>query len=138
MDINPLGAIAALTAFLTIWGGHVSVRKIEASFVHLWKPMTFAVILGLAFEYLALVTPNRSLSTVFGILGITLLWDAFELHRQAKRVSKGHAPANPNNARHAALLNAPDSHATTIDLLNRNPVGREVGPEEAIQLVAKH
>jgi len=42
-------------------------------------------------------------STILGILGITLLWDALELVRQAQRVKIGRAPANPANPRHACL-----------------------------------
>jgi len=135
MEINPLGLIAALTAFVSIWAGHVSVRKIEAETIQLWKPMLVAIAFGIGLEIVALTITNRSLSTVFGILGITLLWDALELRRQAKRVCKGHAPANPRNPRHAALLAEPNTHATPLDILDRNPVGRTVSAEEAILLV---
>lgn len=135
MEINTLGLIAALTAFLSIWIGHVSVRKVEAITVALWKPMALAVALGLLLGYAALVLENRSLSTMCGILGITLLWDALELYRQAHRIRKGHAPANPANPRHAALLRDPHSRATTLNLLERDPLGRRVAPEEAVFLV---
>jgi hypothetical protein len=53
MEINPLGLTAAVTAFLSIWIGHVSVRKIEAITVNLWKPMVIAIALGLTLEYAA-------------------------------------------------------------------------------------
>ena len=99
--------------------------------------MVIAAMLGLALEFAALSVSNRSLSTIFGILGITLLWDSLELRRQASRVRKGHAPANPTNPRHAAMLAEPDSAATTIDVLKRDPVGRAVDPEEAVRLVEK-
>jgi hypothetical protein len=135
MDINPLGLITATTAFLSIWIGHVSVRKVEALTVRLWKPMIVAIALGLTLEYAAISISNRHLAAVCGILGTTLLWDAFEIKRQARRVRKGHSPANPNNPRHAALLREPNSAATTLDILNRDPVGRLVDPEEAIRLV---
>lgn len=138
MEINPLGLVAALTAFLSIWIGHVSVRKIEAETVHLWKPMLMAILLGLVLEAAALFTTQRILSTVFGILGITLLWDALEIKRQAKRVRKGHAPANPANPRHAALLAEPNTHATPYDLLKRDPVGRQVSADEAVELLKSH
>jgi len=131
MEINPLGLIAALTAFVSIWAGHVSVRKIEAETIQLWKPVLIAIALGIGLEIVALTITNRSLSTVFGILGITLLWDALELRRQAKRVRK----ANPRNPRHAALLAEPNTHATPLNILDRNPVGRTVSAEEAILLV---
>ena len=134
MAINTLGLVAAVTAFLTIWIGHVTVRKVEAETRDIRIPMTVAVALGLLTEYLSLITVNRSLSTVLGILGITLLWDAFEIYRQQNRVKHGHAPANPNNPRHAKIL-AEYSSATTLDLLKREPTGRQVSPEEAPKLI---
>jgi hypothetical protein len=138
MNINPLGLISAITAFISIWIGHVTVRKVEAETVHLWKPTVIAIALGLALEFAALIIANRPLSAVCGILGTTFLWDAFEIKRQAKRVRKGHAPANPNNPRHASILREAGSHATTSDILKRDPVGRVVDPVEATNLVAKH
>jgi|SRR3989304_5145380 len=138
MEINPLGLISAVIAFLSIWIGHVSVRKIEAITVALWKPMAILIALGLALEYAALSIPNRPLATVLGILGVTLLWDAFEVKRQADRIRKGHAPANPDNPRHAAMLAEPNSRATTLNILNRDPIGRMVDPEEAVRLITSH
>lgn len=138
MELNFLGLIAAVTAFFSIWIGHVSVRKIEAVTVRLWKPIITAIALGLVLGYAALTVSNRPLSTVCGILGITLLWDAFEIKRQAQRIRKGHAPADPNNPRHSAMLAAADSHATTLDILKREPKGRSVSHDEAIQLIADH
>jgi hypothetical protein len=135
MDINPLGLVAALTAFLSIWIGHVSVRKVERITVNLWKPMVIAVALGLLLELAALSISDRSISAVCGILGITLLWDALEIKRQARRVHKGHAPANPINRRHAAMLSESNSAATTVDILNRDPIGQVVNTEEAVLLV---
>lgn len=135
MAINSLGLIAAATAFFTIWGGHVAVRKVEAEVQDIRFPMVIAIVLGLLTEYGALVTSNLQLSTVFGILGITLLWDAFEIYRQQNRVKHGHAPANPINPRHAKIL-ADHPTATTLDLLKREPIGRQVSPEEAPRLIA--
>ena len=135
MAINTLGLVAAVTAFLTIWIGHVAVRKVEAEARDIRIPVTVAVVLGLITEYCSLITVNRPLSTVLGILGITLLWDAFEIYRQQNRIKHGHAPANPNNPRHAKIL-AEYSSATTLDLLNRNPIGRQVSPEEAPKLIS--
>lgn len=137
MEINILGLVAALTAFTTIWAGHVSVRKIEAHVVHLWKPMVGMVGFGLLLEYAALVMDNRTLAVASGITGITLLWDAFEIKRQAKRIRRGHAPANPHNPRHAAMLADATSFATTVDILNRDPVGRAVSLDEAVSLATR-
>ena len=136
MEINLLGLIAALTAFISVWLGHVSVRKIEAATVTLWKPMASAAVLGLTLEVGSLIVSSRLLSTALGILGMTLLWDVLEIKRQARRVRKGHAPANLGNPRHAALLAEPGSHATTIELLKREPAGRSVSQEDAFRLTA--
>jgi hypothetical protein len=138
MSFNNLGLIAAITAFLSIWIGHVSVRKIEANSVALWPPTLIALALGLGLGFFSVSTLDRPLSTVAGILGITFLWDALEITRQARRVRKGHAPANPLNPRHAAILAEPGSRATRLDLLNRSPLGRPVEYDEAVKLIAKH
>ena len=134
MNLNFLGVTAAITAFLAIWIGHVAVRKIEANTRVIAIPMIIAVTLGLITEYFSLSTSNLKLSTALGILGITLLWDAFEIYRQQNRIKHGHAPANPNNPRHAKIL-AEYSTATTLDLLKRDPIGRQVSPEEAPKLI---
>ena len=126
MEINTLGLTAALTAFLAIWGGHVSVRKIEFISPTIWLPTIIFAALGIITEYFSLSTVHRPLSAALGILGITLLFDAFELTRQQKRIRKGHAPANPNNPRHAKILAEPNSHATTHDLLKREPTGKPI------------
>ncbi len=126
MNLNYLGVTAAVTAFLSIWIGHVAVRKIEAISPNIWLPVAVSALLGLLVEWLSLSTSNLQLSTVFGIVGVTLLWDAFEFIRQQKRIRKGHAPANPNNPRHAAILADPNFHATTEDLLNCEPIGKQV------------
>lgn len=135
MTLNYLGLIAAMTAFFSIWIGHVAVRKIESVSRTIWIPTVIAIALGIVLEYFSLSTVNRPLSTVFGIVGITLLWDALEFTRQQKRIIKGHAPANPNNPRHAAIL-AENKSATTLDLLKRDPIGRSVSADEAIQLIS--
>jgi hypothetical protein len=62
-------------------------------------------------------------------VGLTLLWDAFEFVRQSRRVMKGHAPANPDNPRHAGYLQKHDT-ATTRDWLNRDPHGRPLSPAD--------
>ena len=132
--MNWIGLVAALTAFFSIWAGHVAVRKIEAASRTIWIPTAIAIVLGLIAEYFSLVTDNLPLKTALGILGITLLWDALEFTRQQKRIKKGHAPANPNNQRHAKILSE-HSSATTLDLLKREPLGRAVSHGEAVKLI---
>ena len=120
MELNLTGLIAAISAFLGIWLGHVSVRVIERSAKRLWQPIVIALTLGFALEICSLFTDHWLLNTALGILGITILWDALEFVRQEKRVTKGHAPANPSNPRHAQILtNYPA--ATTLYLLKREP-----------------
>jgi hypothetical protein len=120
--MNTLGLTAAITAFLSIWFGHVAVRKIESISPTIRLPTSIFVALGLVTEYCSLITGNLSLSTAFGITGITFLWDALEFTRQQNRVKHGHAPANPNNPRHARFLADPNLNATTQDLLKREPL----------------
>lgn len=118
--LNGLGLAAAAATFLAIWLGHVGVRRIEARVTNLWVPAVAALGLGLACEVAALLAQSRAISAVLGIVGITLMWDALEFRRQHHRVGRGHAPANPNNPRHARLL-AAHAAATTEDLLAREP-----------------
>ena len=133
--MNWIGVVAALTAFFSIWFGHVAVRKVESISPKLWIPSTIFVVLGLVVEFLSLSTASRPLSAALGILGITLLWDAIEFTRQQRRIIKGHAPANPNNPRHAKILEK-YATATTQDLLKRDPVGYLVSTDEITQLVS--
>jgi len=102
--MNWIGLVAALTAFFSIWAGHIAVRKIEFVSPTIWMPTLIFVSLGLFTEYYSLIAIHLPAQTAFGILGITLLWDALEFTRQQKRIIKGHAPANPNNPRHAKIL----------------------------------
>ncbi|KAF0106388.1 MAG: hypothetical protein FD146_2654 [Anaerolineaceae bacterium] len=119
--MNFIGIVAALSAFMGIWLGHVAVRKIEFISPTIWLPTMLFATSGAVIEIFSLTTVNRPLSTVFGILGITLLWDALEFTRQQRRVRKGHAPANPRNPRHVKIL-AEYPFATTVDLLKNLPL----------------
>ena len=134
MTLNWIGVIAAAATFFGIWIGHVSVRKIEYISTTVWVPSGVTLFLGLLLELGAMMSENQYTSAALGIFGITVLWDAFEFWRQQERVRKGHAPANPDNPRHARMLQT-NEMSTTIDWLNRNPTGRQLtGDElEAIQ-----
>jgi hypothetical protein len=129
MAMNVIGLVSALAAFLSIWLGHVGVRKIEASSAQLWPPILGAILLGIFFEFIAARIDNILLSAACGIVGVVFLWDAFEFYRQEKRIKKGHAPANPNNPRHARIL-AAYPEATTFDWLNRKPRGQAYTAKE--------
>ena len=125
MRLNWLGLAAAVATFLSIWLGHVGVRKIEAAAPALWVPASLAAAAGLALEGAALLTHSLYTSGALGIVGMTLLFDALEFYRQHRRVAHGHAPANPRNPRHARLL-AEHATATTVNWLEREPTGHPV------------
>ncbi|HEX6035743.1 MAG TPA: DUF4491 family protein [Anaerolineales bacterium] len=137
MELNYVGLVAAASTFIGIWFGHVAVRKIESISPTIWVPTVAFAVAGIAFEWFSLFSSHFLLSTAFGILGLTLLWDALEFTRQQNRVRKGHAPANPNNPRHLRLMRA-HSSVTTLDLLKRNPVGKPVSQSEAVRLITEH
>ena len=109
--------------------GHVTVRRIERNTIRLWIPIGLVLALGLGFVSLSLTTPNLILSAASGILAVTFLWDALEFLRQQNRVKHGHAPANPNNPRHAKIL-AEYPEATTFDWLDRDPRGSKYSAAE--------
>lgn len=129
MTPNWIGLIAAAATFFGVWVGHVSVRKIEYHSPTIWVPSVIALIIGIFLELGAMKSGSPYLSAALGICGITVLWDALEFWRQHQRVQKGHAPANPNNPRHARLLQS-NKMATTIDWLDREPVGRLLSADE--------
>ena len=144
MGINTIGLTAALTAFFSIWFGHVAVRKVESISPTIWLPTIVFATLGLIVEILSLTTHalasgasvvNRPWSVALGILGITLLFDALQFTTQQGRVKKGHAPANPNNPRHVKIL-AEHPSATTLDLLKRDPIGHVISSEESTHLLS--
>lgn len=121
--MNSIGVLAALTTILSIWFGHVMVRKLDARLSKVIPAILMCIMLGLVFIFSSFFLENNSISAIFGIIGITFLWDAFEFNRQQKRVIKGHAPANPKNTRHLRIL-AEYKTATTLDLLDREPRGQ--------------
>ena len=137
MDLNLIGLIAAASTFLGVWFGHVAVRKIESISPTIWLPTLLFASLGITLEWFSLSTSNLYLSTASGILGFTFLWDALEFTRQQNRIKKGHAPANPNNLRHARLMREYAS-VTTLDLLKRDPIGKQVSHHEAVKLITGH
>ncbi len=123
------GLWMALATFLGIWWGHVGVRWLEAHVTSIWPSVIVLALAGLVLNISSLFAPTLALSGVASIIGMTLFWDAFEMYRQQKRILKGHAPANPNNPRHAAVLAA--GKGTTQDLLDREPQGFPVGQPSA-------
>ena len=138
MEMNFIGVAAATATFLGVWLGHVSVRMIERQVERIWIPATIAFALGTGLELASLQAENLVISSVCGILGVTLLWDSLELAvRQPRRVREGYAPANPNNPRHARLLET-YRNATVIDWLDRDPRGHPYSEDELRLIREKH
>jgi hypothetical protein len=127
----------ALATFLGIWWGHVGVRYLERNVVRVGPPAFVLAAAGLGLNLYALFSSSLTVAGVCSIIGITLLWDAYELFRQQRRVLKGHAPANPANPRHAAYL-AAGGPVTTEDLLDREPTGRPAAPAHKGGHAGKH
>ncbi len=126
---NWIGVVAALATFVSVWLGHVSVRAIEYRAASLTWPTIIYLALSAAAYLGSVLSGNVLVSAALGIAGTTLWFDALELRRQYKRVIKGHAPANPQNPRHAPHL--ANGHATTTNWLNRAPSGRPLNREGA-------
>ena len=98
------GPVLALVTFLTIWWGHIMVRITHYHFGT--KPAPAVFLAGLLLLLGSTRTDSDLLSAALGIVGLTLVWDAFELHRQELRVRLGHAPLNPRVHKVAAGMAA--------------------------------
>jgi hypothetical protein len=104
VQLQIAGPVLAGVTFLTIWWGHVLVR-----ITHYYlgtKPAPALFLGGLLLLLGSTQTGSDLLSAALGIVGLTLVWDAFELHRQEKRVRLGHAPLNPRVHKVAAGIAA--------------------------------
>jgi hypothetical protein len=104
LDLQWAGPVFAVVTFLTIWWGHILVRIVH---YHLGtRPAPAIFLAGLLLLLGSTQTGNEILGGTCGIVGLTLLWDAFELFRQEARVRQGHAPLNPRVHRAAAGIAA--------------------------------
>jgi hypothetical protein len=113
-DLQMAGPVLAVVTFLTIWWGHVLVRIVHYYFGTRPAALLFAV--GLALLFASTQTASDLISASLGIVGLTLLWDAFELHRQEARVRLGHAPLNPRVHKVAAGVAAARAAESVADL----------------------
>jgi Domain of unknown function (DUF4491) len=98
------GPVLAVVTFLTIWWGHVLVRITHYHYGT--KPAPACFLGGLLLLLGSTQTRSDLLSAALGVVGLTLVWDAFELRRQELRVRQGHAPLNPRVHRVAAGMAA--------------------------------
>ncbi|MEO6457209.1 MAG: DUF4491 family protein [Chloroflexia bacterium] len=104
LEVQFAGILLAGVTFLTVWWGHVLVR-----IVHYYmgtRPAPALFLAGLLALLATTQTTSDLLAAVGGIVGLTLMWDAFELHRQELRVRQGHAPLNPRVHHEAAGITA--------------------------------
>src|SRR3954452_17941040 len=112
-DSQIAGPVLAVVTFLTIWWGHVLVRITHYQYGTRPAPAIF--LGGLLLLLGSTQTGSDLLSAALGIVGLTLVWDAFELHRQELRVRQGHAPLNPRVHRIAAGIAAASLAADASD-----------------------
>ncbi|MFL5733375.1 MAG: DUF4491 family protein [Chloroflexia bacterium] len=103
-ELQIAGPVLAVVTFLTIWWGHVLVRITH--YYYGTKPAPAVFVGGLLLLLGSTQAGSDLLSAVLGIVGLTLVWDAFELRRQELRVRQGHAPLNPRVHRVAAGMAA--------------------------------
>jgi hypothetical protein len=129
MTPNWIGVVAACATFFSVWLGHVSVRAVEFRAASLQRPASVYLALSATAYLGSALSGNLMLSAALGIVATTLWFDALELRRQFKRVIKGHAPANPDNPRHAPYLAS--GQATTRNPLDRAPGDYRIDREHA-------
>ena len=87
------GIIIALITFLIIGVFHPIVIKTEYYFGT--RPWWLFLVFGILSIIASLCVDNIILSSIFGVLGATLLWSIGELFEQKERVEKGWFPKNP-------------------------------------------
>lgn len=87
------GVVIGLAAFLIIGLLHPVVIKGEYYFgTKIWP---IFLLLGLLAIIVSLMVSDILISSVFGVLGFSLLWSIHELFEQKKRVEKGWFPKKP-------------------------------------------
>jgi hypothetical protein len=94
MTLQWAGPVLAVLTVGAIGFGHVAVRK--ANYFYGTRPVPYVFALGLLLLFFSLRVAGNLASAALGILGMTTLWDSYELIHQEERVRRGHAPANPN------------------------------------------
>ena len=88
------GIIIALITFLIIGVFHPIVIKTEYYFGT--RPWWLFLVTGILSIIGSLCVDNVIFSSIFGVLGATLLWSIGELFEQKRRVERGCFPKNPN------------------------------------------
>ena len=88
------GIIIAIMTFFIIGIFHPIVIKTEYYFGT--RPWWLFLVTGIVSFVGFFCLDNVILSSIFGVLGPTLLWSMEELFEQKKRVEKGWFPKNPN------------------------------------------
>lgn len=91
--MNFAGILIGVFTFFAIGFGFLWVIKVEYYLgAHVWKVVA---VLGIAISALSALISEPVLSAGVGILGGTIVWGAFELPDQEKRVAGGMFKQNP-------------------------------------------
>ena len=89
------GIIIAISTFLIIGLFHPIVIKTEYYFGT--KPLILFLISGIVCVLCSMCISHIIWSSIFGVLGASLLWSIGELFEQKKRVEKGWFPRREKN-----------------------------------------
>jgi hypothetical protein len=91
--MNFSGIIVGIFTFAAIGFGFLWVIKLEYHVgAHIWKGVA---VMGVIVSLLSAFIAEPALSAGVGILGGTIVWGAFELPDQEKRVAAGMFKRNP-------------------------------------------
>lgn len=109
MNLEFAGTVFAVVTVASIAAGHHLVRKLNYHFGT--KPALPLFILGTLIFGLSFLCVSELASGILGIVGLTTIVDGVEIIKQEKRISKGHAPMNPNRPiPRAATATQPSDH----------------------------
>ncbi|MBF1433452.1 DUF4491 family protein [Hoylesella nanceiensis] len=93
MEFYYKGVLIAISTFIIIGVFHPIVIKVEYYFgTRLWW---LFLVTGILSVCAALFIEDVFISSLFGVLGASLLWSIGEIFDQKKRVEKGWFPMNP-------------------------------------------
>lgn len=93
LESNYIGLVIGFFTFLIIGLFHPLV--IKAEYYMGTKSWIVFLVMGLLAAFTSLMTGNRFLSILLGVIAFSSLWSIHEVIQQKKRVEKGWFPANP-------------------------------------------
>jgi len=78
-----VGPLLAIVTVATIGAGHVLVRRLHARYGT--RPAVPLFVAGALLLIASLLTAHDLLSGIYGIAGMTVVWDGIEIYRQERR-----------------------------------------------------